>query len=763
MHSLRLLMNSMSSLPKAVGQTLFGLFCALFLFASTTVLANADDCTETLKVSSAKASVAQEGNPAANAIDGNINTRWSGLGKGAHITLDLGKTHKVCKLKMAWFKDGVNGRVSSFEISGSKDGKSFANMYKGKTQSNSSMQTVHVTRRDVRYVRVTVFGNTTNDWASINEVKVLGVKDKLVCERLKPASVRASTQQDENPAANATDGNVKTRWSGLGKGAHLTLKYNQANTFCHADFAWYKGGVSGRVYDFDLYRSNDGKTFQKFYSGKSQPNTNWQKHSFKPVTARYIRLVVRGNSVNNWASVNEFHLSGAKAAGGGTPTPDEPNEPSDPNDPGSDDPGSDNPNPDAPDDKPTYKRAFYVDPAKGSDGGNGSKSRPWKTMERVLASGKLGKQVKGGDVIYLMNGYHGKLDVRSIKSSKPISMVALKGHRPKVSYIAVDKSSQLVFKGLTISPSFGASPRSKSMVFISPSSSNITVRDNVIYTVANSKSWGIKQWLGARHGIINQAKHSKVIGNKISNVRFGIKSKGEHAYFGYNVIDGFSADGIQVSGGNHSVYEYNTIQNIRLSAKYDKNHDDGIQFFKKKGSIEHIVLRGNRITSRTYPHKYNAALQGVGCFDGTLKNFLVENNVVLVAHYHGMSFYGLYDSRIVNNTIYNPYTSKKDRARLMIQPKKNGAASANIYVANNIAPQFMLRGKSITRKANLQVNQDKAKQYYVDAAKYNMHLRKGAKAIDAGQSKYAPKLDHDRKPRPVGKGFDIGAYEYRSK
>jgi hypothetical protein len=39
---------------------------------------------------------------------------------------------------------------------------------------------------------------------------------------------------------------------------------------------------------------------------------------------------------------------------------------------------------------------------------------------------------------------------------------------------------------------------------------------------------------------------------------------------------------------------------------------------------------------------------------------------------------------------------------------------------------------------------------FVDAGRFDLHLRPGAAAIDAGSSLNAPKLDRDRIPRPPG-------------
>ena len=44
-------------------------------------------------------------------------------------------------------------------------------------------------------------------------------------------------------------------------------------------------------------------------------------------------------------------------------------------------------------------------------------------------------------------------------------------------------------------------------------------------------------------------------------------------------------------------------------------------------------------------------MQAIGCFDGWFVNWVVENNVIITDHWHGITFLGMRDSRIVNNTV----------------------------------------------------------------------------------------------------------------
>ena len=66
---------------------------------------------------------------------------------------------------------------------------------------------------------------------------------------------------------------------------------------------------------------------------------------------------------------------------------------------------------------------FYCDPAKGSSDSDGSRARPWRTIEEVLAAKRIEPRdadgtcanpdapVKPGTTVFLRSGWHGILRV----------------------------------------------------------------------------------------------------------------------------------------------------------------------------------------------------------------------------------------------------------------------------------------------------------------------------------------------------------------
>ncbi len=130
-------------------------------------------CTK-LDVASTKANGYDAPTPPSNTIDGNLDTRWSNLGMGSYIVYDLGTTKKICNIDIAWYRG--NERTMTFTLSSSSDGDSFTNLYSNKSSgSTTSFENYNFQNTDGRYLKITVTGNTMNEWASIAEVKINGI------------------------------------------------------------------------------------------------------------------------------------------------------------------------------------------------------------------------------------------------------------------------------------------------------------------------------------------------------------------------------------------------------------------------------------------------------------------------------------------------------------------------------------------------------------------------------------------------------------
>ena len=118
-------------------------------------------------------------NPPSNVVDNDLDTRWSNLGVGSWIQIDLGAQKSVCNVDIAWYRG--DERQYSFVISVSSDGTTFSNMYEGtsngKTTSSERYSFSKISA--IRYLKITINGNTDVDndeknWAAITEIAING-------------------------------------------------------------------------------------------------------------------------------------------------------------------------------------------------------------------------------------------------------------------------------------------------------------------------------------------------------------------------------------------------------------------------------------------------------------------------------------------------------------------------------------------------------------------------------------------------------------
>ena len=266
---------------------------------------NAANSCSKLSVSGITAGRADALNPPSHALDQNINTRWSNLGLGSWIQLDLGKENVICSMGINWHRG--NERINSFVISISKDGKTFTNVFSGKSDGTSlTEQNYNMQSKTGRYVRVTVSANTQNNWISISELKAYGYKPiSESCVTSPISQVSAASSQVGLPPSNLIDNNLNTIWSNYGIGSSIQIDLGSSKRICNLEIAWYKGNE--RQNNFVISTSQDGKSFKNVLStASSGKSVSYETYVFSDNLARYIKITVNGNTQNNYASIAEI-------------------------------------------------------------------------------------------------------------------------------------------------------------------------------------------------------------------------------------------------------------------------------------------------------------------------------------------------------------------------------------------------------------------------------------------------------------------------
>ncbi len=139
---------------------------------NTYMWTNYNDSCSGVNVSSVSA-IGDDGNVPQNAIDGNLGSRWSNQGVGSWITLDMGEPKLICSVDIAWHSGDL--RTSNFVISISNDTAKFTDVYTGISSGSTLNAENHSFAEGIgRYVRITVNGNSQNDWASVTEITING-------------------------------------------------------------------------------------------------------------------------------------------------------------------------------------------------------------------------------------------------------------------------------------------------------------------------------------------------------------------------------------------------------------------------------------------------------------------------------------------------------------------------------------------------------------------------------------------------------------
>ncbi|WP_046757231.1 polysaccharide lyase family 7 protein [Kordia jejudonensis] len=182
-----------------------------------------------------------DGNVPQNTLDGSLGTRWSSNGyNGKYITYDLGSVKSVSSVKLAFYKG--NQRKAYFKI---RVGTSIYNLQtivdkktSGSSGNTNGLETYTFNTVNVRYVRISCFGNSSSSWNSITETEIYGTGGTTGGGN-SPGDVLGLTSNDwklngftGSPGANAT-----YRDNVLASTGQTFSTYNDPNYF-YTDGEW---------------------------------------------------------------------------------------------------------------------------------------------------------------------------------------------------------------------------------------------------------------------------------------------------------------------------------------------------------------------------------------------------------------------------------------------------------------------------------------------------------------------------------------------
>jgi hypothetical protein len=432
---------------------------------------------------------------------------------------------------------------------------------------------------------------------------------------------------------------------------------------------------------------------------------------------------------------------------------------------------------------------FYVDCINGDDNNDGSINRPWKTLQNVidtkiqtkeynqlpfssnsyLIDKNINAPIKAGDVIILKEGYYGFININKAFNS---DFITIEGENDRVYLSGIKITGASKFRLHNLNITHDNSGYKKDNVLISIRNDNyfgnvnfIVIDECRINSTNNSNQWNLDTWLEkSANGILSDGKNIMLFKNELKNINVAISVKGDNSVVINNKIKNFSEDGIRVLGNNNLI-ENNLIQDCY---NINRNHNDGIQSFTtSEQSVKNVIIRNNKIFGHikmNYSEIGTVGLQGIGCFDGFYENWRVENNLIIVDNWHGITFRGTKNVKIINNTVIDlnlNNANNKPSPWIMIESHKDGRLSTNSIIRNNIIPNKIVATNDTLDENNYKIDINNRFNIFVDYNNYNFHLKSSAtEIIDMGNNALAPNIDLDWQTRPRGNGIDIGAYEY---
>jgi len=124
-----------------------------------------------------------------------------------------------------------------------------------------------------------------------------------------PGTNVIASADDGNVPANTVDGSLATRWSAQGDGQWIRFDLGTTKTPAWIRIAFLNGDT--RTSTFDVQLSANASTWTTVYSGTSSGTTTaLETYNFANASARYVRIVGHGNSVNLWNSITEVEVWG---------------------------------------------------------------------------------------------------------------------------------------------------------------------------------------------------------------------------------------------------------------------------------------------------------------------------------------------------------------------------------------------------------------------------------------------------------------------
>jgi parallel beta-helix repeat protein len=303
----------------------------------------------------------------------------------------------------------------------------------------------------------------------------------------------------------------------------------------------------------------------------------------------------------------------------------------------------------------------------------------------------------GGETILLQGGDYGKLGLSSMDFPSTVTIASANPEDPAVfSGLSLKNVSDLTFDGVVFDYAFSPDDASTFRPFNIEKSDNVTIRNSTFDgDLADGRS-AIDDGYGAGFGLsVRNGSNITVENNEFySFYRGAVFTDISGLTVSGNDLHGMSSDGMDFVDTQRVLIEGNFLHDFQRSSE-STAHPDMIQFWTN-GTTEpsgDIVIRGNRLdigegawTQSIFMRNEMVDSYGAGA-EMFYYNVLIEDNVIVNGHLHGITVGASDGLTIRNNTLVHADGRDVDGADAGIEiPAIRVATNAtDVTITDNIA------------------------------------------------------------------------------
>lgn len=389
---------------------------------------------------------------------------------------------------------------------------------------------------------------------------------------------------------------------------------------------------------------------------------------------------------------------------------------------------------------------FFVSPT-GNDSAAGTAAAPWRTLQKAATT------VDAGDVVTVRAGTYVGFDLRTDgTAAAPITFTAEPGvtinqrNARTPDGINLEGADYIVIEGFAVNGIARAGIRSVT-------NHHVTIRNN---STDQNGVWGI--FTGFSDDLLIENNTTTRSGDEHG---IYVSNSGDRPVIRGNTIWGNHANGIHLNGdesaGGDGIISGALIEDNII---YENGAGGGSGI--NGDGLQDSIIRNNLLYDN---HASGISLYQIDAAEGAKNNLVVNNTIVMASNARwALNIKNASTgNRVFNNILYNNHPS---RGSIDIAPAALAGFVSdynvvmNRFTTNDNSSQLTLAQWRAATGQDMHSIVATPSQLFVSAAADDYALSTSSPAVNAGTSTSAPSDDLEGTPRPIGGGWDIGAYEF---